>query len=222
METLADFGVSSYFGIQTFTAGIYKAWLVMDNRLAAAQLATVLLLIVAALLAAERATERRMRFASAGLRPGSREAQPTALTGARAALAWALCAAPIALGFVLPVLFMTRPLTASWTELTWAAFARWSLNSVWLAAVTALLATAIAVLLAYGQRRHGGHRWCLHQHRYCGRERHPFLTGHSHPGRLLWRQVQIHQQERALHFPYAPHLERERSRTTLFLRTALG
>jgi iron(III) transport system permease protein len=28
METLADFGVASYFGIQTFTAGIYKAWLV--------------------------------------------------------------------------------------------------------------------------------------------------------------------------------------------------
>jgi ABC-type molybdate transport system permease subunit len=43
METLADFGVSSYFGIQTFTAGIYKAWLSMDNRIAAAQLATVLL-----------------------------------------------------------------------------------------------------------------------------------------------------------------------------------
>jgi iron(III) transport system permease protein len=35
METLADFGVASYFGIQTFTAGIYKAWLSMDNRAAA-------------------------------------------------------------------------------------------------------------------------------------------------------------------------------------------
>jgi iron(III) transport system permease protein len=158
-ETLADFGVSSYFGIQTFTAGIYKAWLVMDNRLAAAQLATVLLLIVAALLATERATQRRMRFASAGARPGSREAQPTGLSGARAALAWALCAAPIALGFVLPVLFMTRPLMASWGELPWAAFARWSLNSVWLAAVTALLATSIAVLLAYEQRRQGPQAW---------------------------------------------------------------
>ena len=31
METLADFGVASYFGIQTFTAGIYKAWLAMDQ-----------------------------------------------------------------------------------------------------------------------------------------------------------------------------------------------
>jgi iron(III) transport system permease protein len=50
METLADFGVSSYFGIQTFTTGIYKAWLSMDNRVAAAQLATMLLVVVAVLL----------------------------------------------------------------------------------------------------------------------------------------------------------------------------
>ena len=45
-KTLADFGVSSYFGVQTFTAGIYKAWLVMDNRWAAAQLSTALLVLV--------------------------------------------------------------------------------------------------------------------------------------------------------------------------------
>jgi iron(III) transport system permease protein len=54
METLADFGVSSYFGIQTFTAGIYKAWLVMENRIAAAQLATLLLVVIVVLLAAEK------------------------------------------------------------------------------------------------------------------------------------------------------------------------
>ena len=53
METLADFGVSSYFGIQTFTAGIYKAWLSMDNRIAAAQLSTLLLLVVVVLLQLE-------------------------------------------------------------------------------------------------------------------------------------------------------------------------
>ena len=63
-KTLADFGVSSYFGIQTFTAGIYKAWLAMDNRWLAAQLATVLLIIVALLLSAERAAQQRRRFAA--------------------------------------------------------------------------------------------------------------------------------------------------------------
>ena len=55
METLADYGVSSYFGIQTFTAGVYKAWLVLDNPTSASQLATMLLLLVLVLLEIGRA-----------------------------------------------------------------------------------------------------------------------------------------------------------------------
>jgi len=61
METLADFGVASYFGIQTFSTGIYKAWLAMDNRIAAAQLATVLLAVVSVLLAMEHRAQQRLR-----------------------------------------------------------------------------------------------------------------------------------------------------------------
>jgi ABC-type molybdate transport system permease subunit len=85
METLADFGVSSYFGIQTFTAGIYKAWLSMDNRMAAAQLATVLLVVVALLLKLERGAQQRLRFAVArGGRAGAADALPTQLSGRQA------------------------------------------------------------------------------------------------------------------------------------------
>jgi iron(III) transport system permease protein len=154
METLADFGVASYFGIQTFTAGIYKAWLAMDNRAAAAQLATVLLLVVAVLLAIERRAQYRLRFAaSRGGRAGSTEAQPTRLHGQRAWLAWLVCTVPIALGFALPVLFMLRPLLASWGELPWAAFVQWSINSIWLASLTATLATFIALALAFSLRQ---------------------------------------------------------------------
>ena len=153
METLADFGVSSYFGIQTFTAGIYKAWLSMDNRTAAAQLATVLLLVVAVLLKIEQRAQQGLRFAAGrGGRAGAADALPAPLQGQRAALAWLVCALPIALGFVLPVGFMLRPLRASWSELPWSQFAQWSLNSVWLAGLTALLATGIALALAFALR----------------------------------------------------------------------
>ncbi|NDP61105.1 iron ABC transporter permease [Polaromonas sp.] len=154
METLADFGVSSYFGIQTFTAGIYKAWLSMDNRMAAAQLATVLLVFVAVLLRIEHGAQQRMRFAAGrGARAGSADAVPVPLRGVRAALAWCLCAAPIALGFVLPVLFMLRPLVLGWDNLLWDQFANWTLNSVRLAGLSAVLATALALGLAFAVRR---------------------------------------------------------------------
>lgn len=153
METLADFGVASYFGIQTFTAGIYKAWLAMDDRNAAAQLATLLLLTVAALLWVEHRAQRRMRFSSLrGLRAGSAEAQPVRLRGARAALAVALCALPIVAGFVLPLLFMLRPLVDGWDVLPWGMFVEWSRNSVWLAGLSAVLATLIAMALGFAVR----------------------------------------------------------------------
>ena len=154
METLADFGVSSYFGVQTFTAGIYKAWLSMDNRVAAAQLATVLLLFVAVLLRIEHGAQRRMRFAAGrGARAGAADAAPVRLRGRRAALAWWVCAAPIAFGFVLPVLFMLRPLVLGWDQLLWDQFLNWTLNSLWLAGLSAVLATALALSLAFAVRR---------------------------------------------------------------------
>lgn len=153
METLADYGVSSYFGIQTFTAGIYKAWLAMDNRLAAAQLATVLLVVVALLLKLERSAQQRMRFAlvKGGARSGA-EAQPVRLRGGHRALAWLVCGLPVLLGFVLPVLFMLRPLVDGWAELNWKPFVGWAFNSLSLAGISAALAVLVALVLAFAVR----------------------------------------------------------------------
>ncbi len=157
METLADFGVSSYFGIQTFTTGIYKAWLAMDNRIAAAQLATLLLVVVAALLALERRAQEKLRFAAPrGARAGTAEAQPIALRGGRLAVVWAVCGLPVLLGFVLPVLFMLRPLAADWSVLPWDRFVQWSFNSVRLGVISAVLAVTIAMLMAFSLRRSPG------------------------------------------------------------------
>ena len=154
METLADFGVSSYFGIQTFTTGIYKAWLAMDNRVAAAQLATMLLGVVAALLWVEHRAQKRMRFSSTrGARGDGAESGPVMLRGRGTAVAWAVCGLPVLLGFVLPVGFMLRPLAADWSVLGWDRFAQWAFNSVRLGAISAAVAVAVALLLAFSLRR---------------------------------------------------------------------
>lgn len=154
METLADFGVSSYFGIQTFTAGIYKAWLAMDNRIAAAQLATMLLLLVATLLFLEHRAQKKMRFsATRGGRAGAMEARPYALKGRAMWLAWLVCGVPVLFGFILPVLFMLRPLLADWSVLSWGQFLGWSMNSLRLGAISAILAVGLALLLAFSMRR---------------------------------------------------------------------
>ncbi|MFM9880453.1 MAG: ABC transporter permease [Burkholderiaceae bacterium] len=168
METLADFGVSSYFGIQTFTAGIYKSWLAFGDRIAAAQLATVLLLVVLALLRVEHHAQQRMRFVGGrGGRAHSALASPVRLAGWHARAAQAICIAPVGLGFALPVLFMLRPLLADGQDLPWTRFAGWAWNSLWLAGLSAALAVALALALAFAARRSPapgsrGHRRKLH------------------------------------------------------------
>ncbi len=154
METLADFGVSSYFGIQTFTAGIYKAWLAMDDRVAAAQLATVLLVVVLGLLQLEQRAERRMRFAQGRVsRQGTAESQPVRLRGGAQLLAWLACGVPVLLGFALPVLILLRALAGSEMAVPWLRFADWAGNSLRLGGITALLAVGVALLLAFAVRQ---------------------------------------------------------------------
>ena len=100
METLADYGTVSYFGVQTFTTGIFHAWFSLGDRSAAAQLAMALLVFVLTVLAMERISRGAARFAPTGTTrvppPGIR------LEGWRAALAIAGCCVPFALGFVIP------------------------------------------------------------------------------------------------------------------------
>ena len=150
METLADFGVASYFGVQTFTAGIYKAWLVMDNRIAAAQLATGLLLAVTVLVSLEQRAQSRLRFATGRSDAQSTEARAHTLKGWHGLLAFGLCFVPVLLGFVLPVLLLCRALLESVQSMhvPWVRFMHWSLNSIVLGGVTALLAVGLALWLS--------------------------------------------------------------------------
>jgi iron(III) transport system permease protein len=161
METLADYGVGAYFGLTTFSTGIYKAWLVMNDGVAAAQLASLLLLVVALLLLAEQRAQRRMRFASArggaARSEGAADARPVALHGTARLVAWAVCGLPVLLGFVLPVgwlmVMLAKEALYGEVGLPWARFAGWAMSSFQLAAVAAVMATALALLLGFSLRQ---------------------------------------------------------------------
>jgi iron(III) transport system permease protein len=154
METLADFGVSSYFGIQTFTAGIYKAWLAMDDHMAAAQLASMLLFWVVVLLVLEQRAQQRMRFVTTkGARSGSLESRRIVLRGRTAAWVLAGCSSLVLLGFILPIAIMAYPLWHDWDGVPWPRFLGWAWNSFYLASLTAVLAVGLALALAFAVRR---------------------------------------------------------------------
>jgi iron(III) transport system permease protein len=140
---------------------MYTAWLVRNDRTAAAQLASLLLAAVALLIVAERLARRRMRYAAArgGVRGGA-DARPIRLAGAPLAAVLALCGLPVLLGFVLPVAWLLRLLwqeaTGSEFGLPLARFAGWAWASFRLAAIAALAATALALALGFVLRQRRG------------------------------------------------------------------
>jgi iron(III) transport system permease protein len=149
METLADFGTVSYFALEVFTTGIFKAWLSMGDPAAAGQLSACLMLFVLALLVLERAARGRAAYSSAASR---RRLPPQVLQGRAAMVALAACALPILLGFLLPAGLL---LHLAWSHPEASAGARLLAligNSVTVAGVAAVAGVLLATAMAYAAR----------------------------------------------------------------------
>jgi len=153
MEALADFGTVATYGYRTLTEAIYRVWYGMFDRVAASQLACVLLLLAILLLSLERASRGRARFTQ-GHRRGPALA-PVPLRGGAAAAATCACLGVLGLGFLLPVgqlaLWAWQALGAGDVAPT---MVRLLTTTTMLSAATAALACLLALVLAYAGRLH--------------------------------------------------------------------
>ena len=154
METIADFGTVSYFGVPTFTTGIYQAWFSMGERVVAAQLAAALLGFVVLVLLLERLSRGRKRFHETSQR--TRAPSRHRLSALPAAAATAACAVPVVLGFLLPAGLLLRMAVGEGDAQFGARFLQLAANSVTLAALTSALLVVLALLMAYHARLHPG------------------------------------------------------------------
>ncbi len=150
METLADYGTVAYFAVNTFTTGIYRAWFSLGDRVAAAQLAAMLLGFVLVLLAVERMSRGRARYHDTTGR--NRPLAGMKLRGVRAAFALAACFLPLFLGFLLPAGLLFKMALTEGDAQFGERFLVLSRNSFVLATTTALIAVLLSLLLAYGAR----------------------------------------------------------------------
>jgi iron(III) transport system permease protein len=145
METVSDFGTVEYFAIQTLTLGIFNVWLGMNSLTTAAQIASLAFLFVIGLLAFEMIARARRRFTDTTRHAVS--LQPQRVSGVAALRCWAVCAAPIVIGFLVPVAvllgFVLEGHSLKLNDTVISA----ALNSILLAASVALLVMAAAAYL---------------------------------------------------------------------------
>lgn len=150
METLNDLGAVQHLGVETLSASIYATWLQRANLGGAAQIASVMLVLIFVLLAGERMARGGAKVHHT---TGRYRAIPFQdIEGWRGYAVAALCALPFVLGFVIPFLQLAKSAVGHASVAIEGGFLRAAANSVLLATLAALAAVGLAVLLSYAPR----------------------------------------------------------------------
>ncbi|OIQ27311.1 MAG: iron ABC transporter permease [Alphaproteobacteria bacterium MedPE-SWcel] len=154
METIADYGTVAYFGVQTFATGIYTSWFSIGDRSGAAQLALCLLGFALLLAVAERGSRGKARYHHAGKQQVA--LPPAELKGGKAVAVMILCALPVALGFLLPLISLSLMGLQSEQNLLSRRYIAFISNSLTLASIAAALTLLAAISLGFYQRLRPG------------------------------------------------------------------
>ena len=149
METLADYGTVHYFGVPTFTTGILRTWFGLGDRIAATQLASLLLLCVFAVILAER----YMRKAVHHQNPTKvQKSWRYPLTGIKAIAAVLICSLPVFLGFIIPSVQLGAWALKTAPEIVDSSFLTLIFNTLQLTVIVTGIIIVAATVLAYGKR----------------------------------------------------------------------
>jgi len=154
METLTDFATIQYFNVQTVSVAVYQVWNGMYDRVAATELAGLVLLFAIAVIGFERVARGRSRFHQQT--GAERTVEPVRLTGTRAWAATGVCMLVLAVGFAGPVAQLVAWAWATgvddagqWVDPRYLGYL---FNSLLIAGLVALLCAGVAVLLASATR----------------------------------------------------------------------
>lgn len=160
MEVLNDYGTIKYFGVDTFTSGIFRAWFSFGDINTAIHLSAILTLIVLLLIWLEnfQRGSRNWTAQSSSSRP-ARRIVPKHWTGKW--LFTGLCAFVLLISFILPLSQLFYWVALTWRNVVDSEFGILILRSFSLAIGSAIAIAVLSIFLLYAIRL-SPLRWTRH------------------------------------------------------------
>ena len=150
MEALADFGTVEFLGVSTFTTGIFRTWLGMNDTVTATQMATLFLSIVFIFVFIEQQSRKRVRYAE-NIKTQSK-LNYKILSKKNNILIIVICFLPITFGFIIPFMQLLYWSIFISNENWDSGFFNIVSDTLFLSFMAAVIITFISILVTYVKR----------------------------------------------------------------------
>ncbi len=144
MEVLNDYGVVSYYGIPTFTVGIFRSWLALGDLSTAILLSMIVLTFVVILLALEFRFSQKKKVSN-----DKPDAEFARSHSKRKWLIFLICFLPFLFGFLIPVCQLLWWFYLSYSHDVWLHLMRLAGNTAILGALSSLFIVILSIILVY-------------------------------------------------------------------------
>jgi len=148
METLNDYGVVNYFGVQVFQTGIFRAWFSLGDVNSAMRLSSILLIFAIIIIIFERVVIKKGRFSASNRI--NKNYKKIKLNGIKEILVISIVSIPVFFGFIIPVLQLIFWFLRSFKRVLDIEFINLIFNTISLglgAVIVCLIFSTIAALL---------------------------------------------------------------------------
>lgn len=154
LEVLNDYGVVSYFGIQTFSTAIFRTWYGMKDLDSALKLAGILMVIVIAVLMLERLVrgKKRYSYSTANIR----QIQPQPLRGYKKWLVFGYSLFIFSIAFIIPILQLVSWATMTYRKVISDEFMTLIYNSIIVAGIASTIIIIVSLIVGNYTRLHKG------------------------------------------------------------------
>lgn len=150
MEVLNDYGTVKYFGVNTFTTGIFRAWFSLGDSTTAIYLAAILMVFVFAILYLESLQRGNRQYSTINSiqKPTSR-IHPTL---GKKMLYTSICTSIFLLSFLFPFLQLVHWVSLTYSKVVNQEFFLLIFRSFGLAAASGLVVVILSIVLLYALR----------------------------------------------------------------------
>ena len=149
MEVLNEYGAVKYFGVNTFTTGIFRSWLSFGDVNGAIQLACILLFVVLCFFAIDRVSIKKSKFY---YQKNTQTSKIKKIYKSKLVLAVLICSIPFLFGFLIPFLFILNNTIETIAVTDFNKLIQLTLNTVYVSSLSSIIIIFVALFFLFVER----------------------------------------------------------------------